>query len=534
VHNPTYLALSRNRVFYFRWPIPRQVHPQRKASTLKVSLRTRDPKEALRLARLLSYAAPTIVAYGVSYGMQYHEIRSVLHRHFSQMLERQRGKMQATGPLAPVDVAALENSLAASADAAVGRGSLNLMGDDDSELLGRAIGEFGLPLRAGTPEYDLFKGEFYKAFRDYCKGALDHHLSLGSYDFGAPSAAAQPQEPKLPAVSLQEVIQKYMAEGLRVGRWVKRGEDQIRQHMDLLQKLLGPNTDVRHIGGDQVRHVKDALLRLPKNINKNPETRGKSLNELLGEEHSNRPTVRTINMYLQAYSALFSWAKSAKYTDDNPFADASIQSNNRDSVTRLAFTHDELRRIEHALLTEVDGKKPKEAHKWSSLISIYTGARLNEVCQLTIEDIVQHEGIWCFDFNDEGEGKHLKNESSIRIVPIHSRLIALGVLGYVDQLKRSGATKLFPEYNYTANYGWGKNLSVWFNNRLLVKLGLKSKQHVLHSLRHTMITHLYQADVQEPIIKGIVGHTQKGVTQQHYFAAGYKIHQLKDAIEKFG
>ncbi|WP_352766595.1 DUF6538 domain-containing protein [Mesorhizobium sp. M0684] len=79
--NPTYLALSRNQIFYFRWPIPRHTHPARKPSTIKVSLRTRDPREALRLARYLGYAAHGVVVHGTMHGMQYQDIRNTLHQH---------------------------------------------------------------------------------------------------------------------------------------------------------------------------------------------------------------------------------------------------------------------------------------------------------------------------------------------------------------------------------------------------------------------------------------------------------------------
>ncbi|MGE0280841.1 MAG: DUF6538 domain-containing protein [Rhizobiaceae bacterium] len=55
-----YLTLSRNGVWHFRWPIPKGLHPQGKASTIKVSLRTREPKTALGLARFLGYVAPEL------------------------------------------------------------------------------------------------------------------------------------------------------------------------------------------------------------------------------------------------------------------------------------------------------------------------------------------------------------------------------------------------------------------------------------------------------------------------------------------
>lgn len=44
MHNPTYVLVSRTGILYFRLPVPKRLHPEGKASTIKVSLRTRDPK----------------------------------------------------------------------------------------------------------------------------------------------------------------------------------------------------------------------------------------------------------------------------------------------------------------------------------------------------------------------------------------------------------------------------------------------------------------------------------------------------------
>lgn len=57
---PTYLTVSRHGIYYLRWPLPQSLHPLGKASDIKVSLRTRDQREALRLSRYLAYVAETL------------------------------------------------------------------------------------------------------------------------------------------------------------------------------------------------------------------------------------------------------------------------------------------------------------------------------------------------------------------------------------------------------------------------------------------------------------------------------------------
>lgn len=63
-------------------------------------------------------------------------------------------------------------------------------------------------------------------------------------------------------------------------------------------------------------------------------------------------------------------------------------------------------------------------------------------------------------------------------------------------------------------------------------MNIKNKALVFHSLRHTVVTTLMQSDIQEPIVKAIVGHSQQGVTQQNYFKEGYTLRQLNEAIQK--
>ncbi|MCQ8119949.1 hypothetical protein [Methylomonas rosea] len=91
---------------------------------------------------------------------------------------------------------------------------------------------------------------------------------------------------------------------------------------------------------------------------------------------------------------------------------------------------------------------------WLPLIGLYTGARINEICQLNpAEDIKQDSatGIHYFHFTDEspsaeGVDKSIKTNSSRRVVPIHSKLIDLGFLDYVERVKTAGHKIIFPAW----------------------------------------------------------------------------------------
>ncbi|WP_152427089.1 DUF6538 domain-containing protein [Paramagnetospirillum caucaseum] len=117
MHAPAYLHLSRHRVFYLRWPLPKALHPQGRPSTVKVSLETCDKRRALQLARSLGYSAERLIAKGTATGMKYEDIRAVVKRHFSDALERKQAQIADTGRLDREMVQALKNGAAFAQDA---------------------------------------------------------------------------------------------------------------------------------------------------------------------------------------------------------------------------------------------------------------------------------------------------------------------------------------------------------------------------------------------------------------------------------
>lgn len=121
-----------------------------------------------------------------------------------------------------------------------------------------------------------------------------------------------------------------------------------------------------------------------------------------------------------------------------------------------------------------------------------------------------------------------------RRLPTSERSDRTHTLGFLDFVEsRKHGKRLFPDYSYNVNGGYGRNLGRWYNESFLPKLGIKKPGIVFHSLRHTMVTRLGRADVPEPIYQCIVGHARAGVTQQVYLREGFTLRQLSEAIEKF-
>jgi integrase len=132
-------------------------------------------------------------------------------------------------------------------------------------------------------------------------------------------------------------------------------------------------------------------------------------------------------------------------------------------------------------------KHRKASQYWIPLLGLFTGARINELCQLYVSDIKEVDGVWVVDINGEGS-KKLKSLNAQRQVPIHSILInQLKFLEYVEKL-RGKEIRSFLELKESRD-GYSQGFSKWFNRTFKnnVNVGqLEAEQKNFHSFRHTL------------------------------------------------
>ena len=135
-------------------------------------------------------------------------------------------------------------------------------------------------------------------------------------------------------------------------------------------------------------------------------------------------------------SSLFDWMCRHGYVDKNYFSKLGLKKEKRDSDLRDPFTSADLR----LLFPTKHGKH--SYYYWLPWLGLFTGARLNELCQLHTSDIKQQDNIWFIDINADTPDKRLKNKASKRVIPIHSQLEEKGFIGFVQDPVRD---RLFPE-----------------------------------------------------------------------------------------
>jgi integrase len=172
-------------------------------------------------------------------------------------------------------------------------------------------------------------------------------------------------------------------------------------------------------------------------------TRAAASDFLAGLDVSNR----TRNGYATTLRSVFECARRrGRFTGDNPFDGMKAKVA---GSSYQPFTVADLQTLFDALPRQRKPAKhsPDTALPWCAAIALYTGARLEEIAQLTTADFREEAAngarVWCIDIHNGGENK-LKNDSSARLIPVHSELVRLGLLDYVKALPKG---PLFPGLN---------------------------------------------------------------------------------------
>ena len=390
----------------------------------------------------------------------------------------------------------------------------------------------GLTAQDWQASQPMMQRELRKGRRDLLRAVLEAAERLEHYSYDdAPAIAPAAPAPALPASSpLGAAVDDFIAEHSR--QWVPKTIGQNRAYLNILVEYFGPDRLLATITKQDASEVKKVLQALPASRNTKPKLKAMPLMQVIKEPGHKKIAAKTINSHIQMFKMFFDWAERHGHAPHTLFEGMKVRKDKASESERKPFTPDQARLIYTELTENPCGLVRKDSHKWGMLLGMFTGARLNEICQLDIADVKQDGGTWFLNITDEGDDtKSVKSKAGRRKVPLHSELIRLGLLDFVES--RRHGTRLFQDYSYSANGGYGRNLGRWCNESFLPKLGIKQPGLVFHSLRHTVVTRLGQANVPEPIIQCIVGHARSGVTQEVYLREGYTLAQLKEAIERF-
>jgi integrase len=171
-----------------------------------------------------------------------------------------------------------------------------------------------------------------------------------------------------------------------------------------------------------------------------------------------------------------------------------------------------------------------EAAFWLPLLALFSGARLSELAPITVDDIkldVPSGVRFMTVIEDTSVGRSVKTKASVRAVPVHSELLRMGFMDFVEhtRAKWSSLGRLFPAIERGPKGTYGEVWSKWFG-RYKRSLGIDNENSVFHSFRHGFKDALRAAQVSEDINDALTGHAGG-----NRVARGYG---WKDMVRRFG
>lgn len=223
----------------------------------------------------------------------------------------------------------------------------------------------------------------------------------------------------------------------------------------------------------------------------------------------------TVNIDLNTIKAIFNIAIRFNWIEKNPCKD--IKKFSIPQKERLSFNDLEINLILNNCNSQI---------KNIVSFALYTGMRLNEICNVQFKDINFQERIVSIfnkdNFNTKS-GKH-------RQIPISDNLLLL----LNELLKQKPNENVLSFYN-PESYLFSRNgfkLSINFVSKAFKKILRKcnvSERYHFHCLRHTFITNLIKSGVNINYVKEIAGHSEIQTTMNYIHIV---TNDLREAVNK--
>jgi integrase len=325
-------------------------------------------------------------------------------------------------------------------------------------------------------------------------------------------------------ITLGELIEQFSAD--KTARLSPGKVTEYHALFRLLRDAWGEHLPVRSISREHCRKIRELVAVLPAHASK--RWAGKSLVEVA--EHARKHALApmdpaTSNAYLQRLSTMLRWAEREEHLTRNPAVGLRVAQPEGDPRTaRLPFSLDQLNRICGGLAVEQPWRR------WITLLGLFTGARLNEICQLATADVVRQDGVDVILIRPSAEnGARLKTPAAQRVIPVHPELIKIGFLQYVEKVRQGGHDRLFPELRQDSRGRYSDLYQKWFS-RFLVKVGAKAPKTSYHSFRHSFTDALRRAGATGDVTDALCGWTRGNMRER--YGSGPWLLTLADVIQK--
>lgn len=327
--------------------------------------------------------------------------------------------------------------------------------------------------------------------------------------------------------SLKDAFEIFETNTKRADKWSPDTQRLVTGVKKLLFLYFKEDTPVYRITRDNLLEFRDLLYKIPTKLAQKSRYKDKSLSQILKlGEKDDKLSEPTIQKYMIRVIQFFNYCFDSGYIGKSITAKMNVKID-IDPSERAVLPYDvsEARKI-FEIVTSIkqSGKSPSSRIEASELyyvtmIAAYSGMRIKEITQLHKEDITLKDGIYCFNINTN-DGKTTKTKNSIRFVPIHSKLIDLGLLEYVNSKKNGNIFKVS-----------NKDFSEIFRSQIQRKFIDKDSKKTFYSFRHYFIDYLVQREVEANLIAQIVGHEKQYKILLNTYAKPINANTLKVKVE---
>jgi integrase len=356
-----------------------------------------------------------------------------------------------------------------------------------------------------------------------------------------PSASADPLRARIIGADSTKPLSEILPAMLKEKQAKDATEYEYGVAVRMFEEFMGEARAIYRITRADVLAYKNALLDTPSNYSKRfPKKPLPEAIKLNAARKSPFPTLSatTINdKWLPRLSSLMSWCVDNEIIPDNPARGVKVDTKKGSAkAPRVPFSSIDLKAI---VAPPLFAGPVSNERQWALVIALYSGMRASEIAQLRLDSIRRERDVLVFAIEEE-----TKNRQSVRLTPVHSKLLELGLEARIAKLKQAGETNLFPEWygegqariaasagkKRILNQPYSQFLPRWFNRTYLPKIGITDPTKVFHSFRHTFKTAMAVAGVQRAISDAITGHDDSSSGAGYVHDASLDV--LKDAVDR--
>ena len=512
--NPTHTVLKSSG-YYYKRRVPADLVKKLGKSFWEHSLGTKDRKLADRLARKHSIVTDELID-----GLRRPSPLEILQNNPELFSNEERDKIvQIGGPQALAKF--IESDL----------GVLNLM-------------TAGYELRYETPAEADWPDESSRSFRERSRDEMERERSLLVIDWikqriselhsiqaklGTPNEAAKAVADTV-SPSLSAILERWKVETVPSDTSYESFRNTVRRFEELHGPVPVSNIERRH-----VREFADAIANFP--ASSRADVRSADIKGALAIATKEKlaPIQRkTRDKHLSTIKALIRFAADQGFLNDDPLksynptkAGKKLDKQHKGS-SRRPFTVQELHQLIHA---NCSIRSMEEDDFWIPLVALFSGMRVEEICQLTLTDVRLQSDILLFDVNDHDE-KRLKNTSSRRLVPVHAQLLDIG---FKDFISKSPGPRVFQSLKADSRGKFSGAYEKRFSRILRKSAGIGDRQVTFHSLRHSFADACRNLDgtqtTPQPILERLMGHAPSNAISAGY-GHGYDLEKLNKWLQK--